>query len=795
MASRLFCCATLVVALVAHGGDVLFAQASSTCVFPWSDRNRGARESYSTVGGQIGTGIGSAVGGFLGAAAAGWGGGVVGSLIGGQVLFPVGQVIGWIFPKKSEYDDLLDRCFETAGDATFVRVDELGREHVRMTMLPGNTGSVTFSTLSDGVEDAMMDAEHATADLERLLPRLKESTAAALSALPPVASGLWRYHELRQASSPGRGNSAAALAGAIVEISRAQQVSTERANQLNNDILSLMQKHFDARRAIHWAQAPAYRERLARLYPRLDRMDFAFTLGDRVLGEANILTGRSLRSVFTQQLMVGPALLPPQVASAAIWAIDRSMNLEFEERVRLVTSEREQSYAKAYEEYRLARSDYEEASWAAGPSRSVHDQLAFPLRSYGMTRLHYAAWYGLPTLTDRILTGGASSEWPASAALLETGGRIEIIGADGNVRVVSRILTESDSQVELAVMEAYGGIGSDKIIRMELREAGIINRVDQTTDVNVVDSYRRTALHYAAYFMSGEEVAKVLLEHDADVGAVDEQRHRTPLHYAAESGEVATARVLLEHGAEVNAKDRDGMTPLHYAARASGTAVAGVLLEHGAEVNAKDRHGMTPLHYAVPDMRTVELLLQKGANVEARAGNDYTPLFEMVMGRDWSNETAALLVRYGVDLESQVSAANSRVTVLHGTVFSGDVSRMRWLLEQGVDVQSAGSNGITALHRAATSSTDDMATVLLEYGARVDAVTIDGATPLHFAAESGTGGDAGYRSASIPTLLRYGANIEARDTEGRTPLEYARRANARHGVELLIEHGASTPER
>ena len=340
MVSRLFCCATLVVALVAHGGDVLFAQASSTCVFPWSDRNIDVTDSYTTEGGQLGIAVGSAVGGALGGAAGGIGGAAAASFIGSQVGFAIGQLAGYFFPKKSEYDSLLARCFEMTGEATFVRTDELGREHVRMTVLPGDrdTGSVTFSTLSDGVEDAMVDAERAVADLERLLPRLEASTAATLSALPPVAGGLERYHELRQATSPGYSNSAADFVRALLEISRTQQVATERANQLNSDILSVMQKHFDARKAIHWAQAPAYRERLERLYHRLDRMDFALTLGDRVRTEANILEWLSLRAALAHQLMVGPEILPPQVASAAIWTIDRSMNLEFEERVRLVTA-------------------------------------------------------------------------------------------------------------------------------------------------------------------------------------------------------------------------------------------------------------------------------------------------------------------------------------------------------------------------------------------------------------------------------------------------------------------------
>ncbi len=72
----------------------------------------------------------------------------------------------------------------------------------------------------------------------------------------------------------------------------------------------------------------------------------------------------------------------------------------------------------------------------------------------------------------------------------------------------------------------------------------------------------------------------------------------TPLHEAAAMGHLEVARLLLERGADVNAKNKHGFTPLHFAAGIGHTDVAKLLLEHGADVNAKDEHGRTPADIA-----------------------------------------------------------------------------------------------------------------------------------------------------------------------------------------------------
>lgn len=70
-----------------------------------------------------------------------------------------------------------------------------------------------------------------------------------------------------------------------------------------------------------------------------------------------------------------------------------------------------------------------------------------------------------------------------------------------------------------------------------------------------------------------------------------------PLHRAAQKGRTDLARLLLDHGANVNIKGGGiEITPLHWAA--GHVEVAKLLITNGADVNAKDKYGATPLHYA-----------------------------------------------------------------------------------------------------------------------------------------------------------------------------------------------------
>lgn len=80
-----------------------------------------------------------------------------------------------------------------------------------------------------------------------------------------------------------------------------------------------------------------------------------------------------------------------------------------------------------------------------------------------------------------------------------------------------------------------------------------------------------------------------------------------PLFEAVRRGDKATVEALLAKGADVNAKGEYGYTPLHEASRGQKD-IAGLLLAKGADVNAKDNYGKTPLSYGVTQNGNTDLV-------------------------------------------------------------------------------------------------------------------------------------------------------------------------------------------
>lgn len=115
--------------------------------------------------------------------------------------------------------------------------------------------------------------------------------------------------------------------------------------------------------------------------------------------------------------------------------------------------------------------------------------------------------------------------------------------------------------------------------------------------------------------------------------AVDDDGY-TPLHRAAYSNNVEIAKILLEHGANVNAKTEFEWTPLHSAVKWSNAECAALLLQHGTDVNAVSQGQQTALHIAatVSNCRETAMTLMMEPNCNTAALNN-------------SNETAAEIAR------------------------------------------------------------------------------------------------------------------------------------------------------
>ena len=126
---------------------------------------------------------------------------------------------------------------------------------------------------------------------------------------------------------------------------------------------------------------------------------------------------------------------------------------------------------------------------------------------------------------------------------------------------------------------------------------------DHHADVNAVDDFGRTALHFALGSMLSTDawkernpinadLVRVLLEFQPvlkDTAFVDAASR------AAILGLVDLFQVLIQLGHNVNSKGTGGWTALHTAASRGHLSLVELLLSNGADINAKNDHGLSVL--------------------------------------------------------------------------------------------------------------------------------------------------------------------------------------------------------
>lgn len=159
--------------------------------------------------------------------------------------------------------------------------------------------------------------------------------------------------------------------------------------------------------------------------------------------------------------------------------------------------------------------------------------------------------------------------------------------------------------------------GDEACVRAHIDKRGM--RVDATDQ-----GY--TALHLAAQ-RNYVSIVQYLLKCGAQVdGGADSKC--TPLHRAAYAGSLASCELLVSAGARLDAVDTsfgDLRTPLHKAALHVDITL--LLLDAGANIEARDAQGHTPLHGAahVGNPSVIQLLLERGADKAAKDGQGRTP--------------------------------------------------------------------------------------------------------------------------------------------------------------------------
>ncbi|MGC8602967.1 MAG: ankyrin repeat domain-containing protein [Desulfomonilaceae bacterium] len=190
--------------------------------------------------------------------------------------------------------------------------------------------------------------------------------------------------------------------------------------------------------------------------------------------------------------------------------------------------------------------------------------------------------------------------------------------------------------------------------------------------------------------------AQLLITNGANVNLSD-TKGSTALIQAAESGHLEISRLLLSKGANVNAADHNGDTALIQASKSGHLEIARLLLSKGANVNAANSNWRTPLLEAAyhSNLAIMRLLIENGANVNAADMDDgATPLIVVMRHRSAGYiEMAELLIDKGADIDAQ---ARDGYTALHNAAAKGNNVEVKFLLNHGADPLIQGINGRTA---------------------------------------------------------------------------------------------------
>jgi ankyrin repeat protein len=241
-------------------------------------------------------------------------------------------------------------------------------------------------------------------------------------------------------------------------------------------------------------------------------------------------------------------------------------------------------------------------------------------------------------------------------------------------------------------------------------------------------------------------------------------------------GSVDDVKSQLDSGVNPNSKTANGTTMLMMTAH--DPAKVRLLLERGADVSARAKSRYTALMVAANHRgaaETVRLLLDKGAAVNAPP--KLRPLFNAsaMFFAVWSGnlEAAEMLRVKGADLKHKMMVLG-RIpsTMVETALFQRDPAMLRYLVKHGADPNATDGQGLPPLVFAAISNDETMVRALVESGAKLDLRDKSGMTPLMHAALIDHGDT---RMAQL--LIELGADPSLRSRDGLTAADMAKKHN------------------
>ncbi|KIW24644.1 uncharacterized protein PV07_10348 [Cladophialophora immunda] len=338
----------------------------------------------------------------------------------------------------------------------------------------------------------------------------------------------------------------------------------------------------------------------------------------------------------------------------------------------------------------------------------------------GVTALHLAGGMAQMEAVKILLKAGAST---SSVTSLTSRTPLHTAAAHGSVETIELLLKAG------ADIEAQNSIGFRPLQEACMRGHHAVVELLAThksteghmfEDCNPLPDQHDVPPIIIAIEKGYPKIAEILLRHGSNPDTEDE--YGTALLQSVQFGRLDIARLLLERNADANKVRPKTIPAIVEAAAGENLEMIELLLKHGADpekremADAPSGFQRTALHLAVHYglMKTVKLLLDRGANPNAVDGDGWTAIWAAAVYGDV--EIARHLAQAKANLDSVCGELNH--APLH--VGAQNPELVRVLLEYGADVNQESDSG-TPIELAATDNhAESLALMLADKRAKPD---------------------------------------------------------------------------
>ncbi len=306
--------------------------------------------------------------------------------------------------------------------------------------------------------------------------------------------------------------------------------------------------------------------------------------------------------------------------------------------------------------------------------------------------------------------------------------------------------------------------------------------INNGVDINLQNTDKNTILH-AIVYREDIEALEFLINNGADISIVNKYGD-TALIIASRNINIDIIKLLIMNNVDVNFQNKyTGITALMQVAMPDSCI---------SDVNFQNKHtritdliqGAIPVLYISNDEHQkkadiVKLLIKNGADVnilDKQGKNAY-----WFAQYDNTEKISDILIENGTNTNVKLNKTNDLMVACK----NGDLKKVQFLINTGIDVNLQNEKENTALIFAVKYQHKDIVELLLENNAYVN-IKVDGREHLLF-----YGIKQVLETKIIELLINNGADVNIKDDISDTALMYAVRNNNTEVSKLLIKNGAN----